>query len=551
MPEQPHPLEEAHQADSTTDIESYLFQLEEGYESTVESIKKRAERIPQQLTDAIARAQDMLSRGGDSKAISPLLTELQKLEGKFGNIDISFHKRTIAEGFSTPGARDEAERKKVYSEYAYPTSPLVKETKSEYLKGLVDKLRTTSEINRFLTYMYRYSMEKDLKNKVQKVVNGSPLTNELFQQPAEFVTDYHKSHQCFYGDCDDIGILFEHIFREQGEDSFCFSMEHSDNTEHLLCGSFKTQSDGVLVAKIVDTTGKPNGAQAWCRELVGKKGESKKKLFIRLLQSYKGVADEIANYNMEYTTLDFLLEDGSVYLIPANFRLATRYQEIRKLLQSKNYKGFIKILDVEIWRDYDNAQLSLAKLQFQVLLQEKSENLDNTIWKIVQSFAKNPMPQVASSANETVYYLLEKKLSGKAAQLFPTIVKYHKGEDKYNYRDTLSDVFVANRDFDKAFKSDKSLVEEFVQKHNKVLKKGRFRKIWPENYFELMRNMKWVKQRIKNNPAYKKYILSQFPLSKSKPGKPKLLSEEEVVKQLLKNMGLTDVPQYFRDHLLK
>ena len=242
-------------------------------------------------------------------------------------------------------------------------------TREHYARHLADRLNTTERINQFMENMFRYTRDRD-QGQRQRMINKGPDAyepNERWVPPLEFLTTYNSEGR-MYGDCDDIGLAFAYIAQLQGKAAFAIETSTStrdastgalDGKGHVMAAWF--EADGSL--RIVDTTG--NGRrQAGIQVVQRRPGETDEQLLERGYQEGRVGPNPIDTRSLS-TVIS--LQDGSGVNLPGNLALCRRHAELQPLLEARNYRAVIAIVDQEIARAPSSLDLRLAKIQLLML----------------------------------------------------------------------------------------------------------------------------------------------------------------------------------------
>lgn len=406
---------------------------------------------------------------------------------------------------------EEAEEQRAYLEkYRYSEDEFSSE--DEYMDFLAQNLTSLEEINLFLKYLYRYDLTSE-KTRSQFIENqGTTYSADWWRSPLQISTEYNQSEGRFFGDCDDIAILFEEILSRQGKNPFFFIIPG-----HALTGWIEEDSDGRYIAYVVDTTSVSRDlGDGECKKLEGKAGQTQEEVFEELVNSFSRESDAHSEFNTDQMNLGFYISGKDVaFDIPANFALAQRYHELKAHLMEENFAGILEILNEEIERDPGSINLKIARLQFQLLMNADYSEIQQSIQDIVAMYAENTENRNArNNLNQTAYFLTKKGYTEESIDLLaPLIEKYNEVFFDINLNDTLSDLYVGNNDFESAYQNDVRSLQEIARAEESI--QAEFGGIAPIKYWEIYGVMSMdvfrdmITSRLNNNPAYKAYVLQK------------------------------------------
>lgn len=412
-------------------------------------------------------------------------------------------------GFVSDANFSETELKEkhgVLEKYKYSSEKFA--SKEAYIDFLASSLTSVEEINRFVKYMYGYTLSKD-EGLQQNYLNTSATTDDNWQIPQEMATHYNeKGH--FDGDCDDLALFFEEILSKQGKNPFMFMVPG-----HAITAWFEQQADGIFSVYTVDTTAINDHQKAGCRELKGEKGETQEKLFSRLVNSFIKTSDSKSELSIDSINLGFLLPDGRAFNVPSNFSLTEKYQELKEALKNNDLNYAYEILKEESSKDPDNINIHIAILEFGVLIGEKNLEIEvGEITRLIKNRSGDKM--ICDNINQLCYFLLEKNFKAESCQLMKSFLDVKNSNFfDLNMNDTLSDLYVSDGNYQDAYQNDLKIFSEI--KTQKI----DFEKLYGQSapiHFYLIHGVmdistfyKSIANRIKINEKYKQFILSQKP----------------------------------------
>ncbi|HRH94202.1 MAG TPA: hypothetical protein PKV72_06770, partial [Candidatus Peribacteria bacterium] len=242
-------------------------------------------------------------------------------------------------------------------------------SRENYARHLATRLNTPERINQFLENMFTYTQARDMGQR-QRIVNAGRdryEQNEKWVPPLEFLTTYDAGGK-LHGDCDDIALAFAYIRQLQGKPAFAIETSTSETGAlgglqgkgHVLCASF--EPDGSV--HIIDTTGIEGKTDATVQITQRRPGETDEQLLAR---AYQTATNSGRRFDSSAVAGVISMPNGDGFNLPGNLAFVRRHNEIQPMLEARNYRGVLGIIDQEIARDPTNLSLRLSKIQMLVL----------------------------------------------------------------------------------------------------------------------------------------------------------------------------------------
>ncbi|MBD3330749.1 hypothetical protein GF354_04435 [Candidatus Peregrinibacteria bacterium] len=340
-------------------------------------------------------------------------------------------------------------------------------SKSDCMDFIVENLEI-SQLNAFFAARFKY-VDDEAFTHTNNFVNA-PISSRDEWSDLDVDEDGN-----LIGDCEDMALFMENFTSYRDYNSFIIALDG-----HVSIAWMDEQN-----LNFVDTTSM-DGRDATHQTANLDENDAKEAL------------SKMIEGNADAMNLGFLVDGTDVYIFPANFSLAGRYDEMEKLLTAGDYEGLKSLIGEEIEVSPENLSLRLSYLNIENLMDAAEADLKNTINDLIPLIKDNVKEKGAIDSLVKQARVLSKSGKKEAAlMLISGALQYYKdGWHLASLLDAQSDYYLKSGQFEKVYSNDIKLYDIYESSSD-------------DEYAKQENLRKFIGIRIQQSTEYAQFIVSE------------------------------------------